>query len=204
MTWVLVIYLASHLVIWILTLSFYGSTWLSQWKIIYYTVFSWMYGMVGSCAHLIMVNSSWTQFHIENLWGIPDRIKRVYPPCDTSGLQVLFHVIHHNLSAFCMFFHVLCHFSVIPYQFTSETGTSFGKIGRNSKNHICCSISSWEGAHTYKTFKLKVQQFLCLKFGTLISSTNPLQFDSFDSGTWSSTWGLFCCHQKIRWRLAKT
>ncbi|XP_019071722.1 GDP-Man:Man(3)GlcNAc(2)-PP-Dol alpha-1,2-mannosyltransferase isoform X2 [Solanum lycopersicum] len=45
--------------------------------------------IVGSCAHLAMVNSSWTQSHIEKLWGIPARIRRVYPPCDTSGLQVL-------------------------------------------------------------------------------------------------------------------
>ncbi|KAE9465175.1 hypothetical protein C3L33_02910, partial [Rhododendron williamsianum] len=27
--------------------------------------------------------------HIEKLWGIRERIKRVYPPCDTSGLQLL-------------------------------------------------------------------------------------------------------------------
>ncbi|RDX77767.1 GDP-Man:Man(3)GlcNAc(2)-PP-Dol alpha-1,2-mannosyltransferase, partial [Mucuna pruriens] len=50
---------------------------------------SCLYGIVGSCAHLAMVNSSWTKSHIENLWRVPDRIKRVYPPCDTSGLQVL-------------------------------------------------------------------------------------------------------------------
>ncbi|XP_050152720.1 GDP-Man:Man(3)GlcNAc(2)-PP-Dol alpha-1,2-mannosyltransferase-like isoform X2 [Malus sylvestris] len=36
-----------------------------------------------------MVNSSWTQSHIEKLWNIPTRTKRVYPPCDTSGLQAL-------------------------------------------------------------------------------------------------------------------
>lgn len=65
------------------------SGWLSCCKMIYYTLFSWMYGFVGSCAHLAMVNSSWTQSHIEKLWRIPSRIKRVYPPCDTSGLQVL-------------------------------------------------------------------------------------------------------------------
>jgi alpha-1,2-mannosyltransferase len=65
------------------------STLLSQCKVIYYTIFSHLYGMVGSCANLVMVNSSWTQSHIEKLWKIPDRIKRVYPPCDTSGLQVL-------------------------------------------------------------------------------------------------------------------
>lgn len=65
------------------------SGWLSWCKMIYYTLFSWMYGFVGSCAHLAMVNSSWTQSHIEKLWRIPSRIMRVYPPCDTSGLQVL-------------------------------------------------------------------------------------------------------------------
>ncbi|KAK2406850.1 asparagine-linked glycosylation protein [Trifolium repens] len=65
------------------------SVWLSRCKIIYYTFFSWLYGIVGSCTHLAMVNSSWTKAHIEKLWGVPDRIKRVYPPCDTSGLQVL-------------------------------------------------------------------------------------------------------------------
>ncbi|XP_047323692.1 GDP-Man:Man(3)GlcNAc(2)-PP-Dol alpha-1,2-mannosyltransferase isoform X2 [Impatiens glandulifera] len=65
------------------------SIWLSECKILYYKFFSWMYGMVGSCAHLAMVNSSWTASHIEKLWGISDRIKRVYPPCDTSGLQEL-------------------------------------------------------------------------------------------------------------------
>ncbi|KAF7838465.1 GDP-Man:Man(3)GlcNAc(2)-PP-Dol alpha-1,2-mannosyltransferase [Senna tora] len=65
------------------------SIWLSRGKIIYYTLFSWMYGIVGSCAHLAMVNSTWTKSHIEKLWGISDRIKRVYPPCDTSGLQAL-------------------------------------------------------------------------------------------------------------------
>ncbi|KAK6929490.1 ALG11 mannosyltransferase, N-terminal [Dillenia turbinata] len=65
------------------------SVWLSQCKIIYYKLFSLLYGMVGSCAHLAMVNSSWTQSHIEKLWGIPESTKRVYPPCDTSGLQAL-------------------------------------------------------------------------------------------------------------------
>ncbi|KAJ9160356.1 hypothetical protein P3X46_025764 [Hevea brasiliensis] len=65
------------------------SGWLSQCKIIYYTFFSWMYGFAGSCADLAMVNSSWTQSHIERLWRIPKRTKRVYPPCDTSVLPAL-------------------------------------------------------------------------------------------------------------------
>ncbi|VFQ78329.1 unnamed protein product [Cuscuta campestris] len=62
---------------------------LSRCKVIYYTIFSWMYGFVGSWSHLAMVNSSWTQSHIEKLWGIASRTRRVYPPCDTSRLQVL-------------------------------------------------------------------------------------------------------------------
>ncbi|KAM1054103.1 hypothetical protein ACFX13_001553 [Malus domestica] len=65
------------------------SNWLSSCKVVYYNIFSRMYGIVGSCAHLVMVNSSWTQSHIEKLWNIPTRTKRVYPPCDTSGLQAL-------------------------------------------------------------------------------------------------------------------
>lgn len=65
------------------------SAWLSQCKVVYYSIFAWMYGVVGSCAHLAMVNSSWTQSHILKLWKIPDRTKRVYPPCDTTGLEAL-------------------------------------------------------------------------------------------------------------------
>ncbi|KAL1341307.1 hypothetical protein HN51_027790 [Arachis hypogaea] len=65
------------------------SVWLSRCKLIYYTFFSWLYGIVGSYTHLAMVNSSWTKSHIEKLWGVSPCIKRVYPPCDTSGLQVL-------------------------------------------------------------------------------------------------------------------
>lgn len=81
---------------------------LSRCKLIYYRLFSWMYGIVGSCAHLAMVNSSWTQAHIEKLWGIPDRIKRVYPPCDTSGLQVFI--------LFCMYLNktILMPFFFLP------------------------------------------------------------------------------------------
>ncbi|KAF0887716.1 hypothetical protein E2562_002405 [Oryza meyeriana var. granulata] len=66
-----------------------GSIWLSRCKILYYSIFSWLYGLVGSCAHLVMVNSSWTRSHIENIWRIPERTRRVYPPCDTSALQML-------------------------------------------------------------------------------------------------------------------
>ncbi|KAM1655414.1 hypothetical protein ACFX1Q_008297 [Malus domestica] len=36
-----------------------------------------------------MVNSSWTQSHIEKLCNFLTRSKRVYPPCDTYRLQAL-------------------------------------------------------------------------------------------------------------------
>eukprot|EP01018_Ginkgo_biloba_P028326 Gb_03593 [translate_table: standard] len=50
---------------------------------------AWTYGWAGFCTHLVMVNSSWTQSHIEKLWKIPQRTKRVYPPCNTLSLQAL-------------------------------------------------------------------------------------------------------------------
>ncbi|URE49394.1 Glycosyl transferases group 1 [Musa troglodytarum] len=48
-----------------------------------------LYGLVGSSAHLAMVNSLRTRSHIDCLWKIPQRTERVYPPCDTSSLQML-------------------------------------------------------------------------------------------------------------------
>ncbi|KAI4368423.1 hypothetical protein MLD38_016981 [Melastoma candidum] len=65
------------------------SAWLSRCKLLYYNLFSWIYGLLGSFTHLSMVNSSWTNSHVKKQWKISDRIKRVYPSCDTSGLQVL-------------------------------------------------------------------------------------------------------------------
>ena len=80
---------------WKLTVySFDHSIWLSRCKILYYTIFSWLYGLVGSCAHLVMVNSSWTKSHIVNIWKIPECTKRVYPPCDTSALQACLEFSH--------------------------------------------------------------------------------------------------------------
>ncbi|URE49397.1 Glycosyl transferases group 1 [Musa troglodytarum] len=60
---------------------------LSRCKVVYYTIFSRLYGLVGSSAHLAMVNSLRTRSHIDCLWKIPQRTERVYPPCDTSSLQ---------------------------------------------------------------------------------------------------------------------
>ncbi|KAH9330314.1 hypothetical protein KI387_002422 [Taxus chinensis] len=65
------------------------SFWLSIGKAMYYKLMAWMYGWVGFYSDLAMVNSSWTQSHIEMLWKIPQRTRRVYPPCDTKSLQAL-------------------------------------------------------------------------------------------------------------------
>lgn len=39
-----------------------------------------------------MVNSSWTEKHILDLWNIPFRTHRVYPPCEVSHLKNLEHI----------------------------------------------------------------------------------------------------------------
>lgn len=52
-------------------------------KLMYYWGFTMLYGMVGSLADLVMVNSTWTYDHIKSLWGFMSfrKIHIVYPPC---------------------------------------------------------------------------------------------------------------------------
>ncbi|XP_053561007.1 GDP-Man:Man(3)GlcNAc(2)-PP-Dol alpha-1,2-mannosyltransferase [Bombina bombina] len=57
---------------------------LSRLKLIYYYLFAALYGRVGSCSDIIMVNSSWTFNHILVLWKCGDRTSIVYPPCDVQ------------------------------------------------------------------------------------------------------------------------
>jgi alpha-1,2-mannosyltransferase len=59
---------------------------LSSLKLWYYKLFSVIYGYVGSYCDVVMVNSSWTAGHINDIWRIPKRTFLVYPPCDTSSL----------------------------------------------------------------------------------------------------------------------
>ncbi|XP_051914747.1 GDP-Man:Man(3)GlcNAc(2)-PP-Dol alpha-1,2-mannosyltransferase [Hippocampus zosterae] len=61
------------------------SLFLSAVKVVYYCLFSLLYGMAGSCSDLIMVNSSWTLEHILSLWQASNRTSVVYPPCDVSA-----------------------------------------------------------------------------------------------------------------------
>jgi len=57
---------------------------LSFAKLMYYRVFAGVYGVVGRFAEVVMVNSSWTSGHINQLWKIPHRTSVVFPPCDTT------------------------------------------------------------------------------------------------------------------------
>lgn len=60
----------------------------------YYRLFSALYGLVGRCADLVLVNGTWTYNHIVSQWcqpdsrilGAPSRAETfiVYPPCDTT------------------------------------------------------------------------------------------------------------------------
>ncbi|KAG7365563.1 glycosyltransferase [Nitzschia inconspicua] len=52
-------------------------------KLIYYWFFAICYGLVGSMADLVMVNSTWTYNHIASLWRFSSSnpIRIVYPPC---------------------------------------------------------------------------------------------------------------------------
>lgn len=58
----------------------------SSLKLWYYQLFAALYGVVGSTASVVMVNSSWTQGHVKSLWKGP-RIVKVYPPCDTEAFR---------------------------------------------------------------------------------------------------------------------
>ncbi|KAI8915813.1 glycosyl transferase family 1 protein [Gorgonomyces haynaldii] len=58
---------------------------LSQFKLFYYQLFAVIYGLVGTCASLVYVNSSWTKGHIDSLWRGKSHL--LYPPCDTKTLS---------------------------------------------------------------------------------------------------------------------
>ncbi|XP_003433100.4 GDP-Man:Man(3)GlcNAc(2)-PP-Dol alpha-1,2-mannosyltransferase [Canis lupus familiaris] len=57
---------------------------LSKLKLIYYYLFAFIYGLVGSCSDVVMVNSSWTLNHILSLWKVGNCTNIVYPPCDVQ------------------------------------------------------------------------------------------------------------------------
>lgn len=62
---------------------------LSTIKLFYYFLFAVIYGLAGSCAQVVMVNSTWTYGHILSLWRKKDQTSIVYPPCDTKAFLEL-------------------------------------------------------------------------------------------------------------------
>ncbi|KAI9712618.1 MAG: hypothetical protein M1812_006798 [Candelaria pacifica] len=60
----------------------------------YWHLFAWLYSWVGGNVDIVMTNSSWTQGHIQSLWG-PKRLRRaktsnvevVYPPVAVEELE---------------------------------------------------------------------------------------------------------------------
>ena len=57
----------------------------------YYGAFAVLYGLAGSCAQVVMTNSTWTSDHIRRLWRLnaPGAIFVVFPPCDVASLKEL-------------------------------------------------------------------------------------------------------------------
>ncbi|KAJ3200753.1 asparagine-linked glycosylation protein [Entophlyctis luteolus] len=56
-------------------------------KLVYYKSFAKLYSEVGSCADVIVANSSWTIAHLNEIWKVPEKTSIVYPPCDTLAFE---------------------------------------------------------------------------------------------------------------------
>lgn len=69
---------------------------LTRCKLIYYRVFSKLYSVCGRCADCVMVNSSWTQNHINEIWALAYRTRIVYPPCDVVKFDAIFESDKHD------------------------------------------------------------------------------------------------------------
>lgn len=67
------------------------SPFLTSAKIIYYQLFGAAYSWAGRSSDSVMVNSTWTEDHINSLWAVPLRTHRVYPPCDVQSLKKIPH-----------------------------------------------------------------------------------------------------------------
>ena len=78
------------------TQTFNNRRWISQSKLLtncklaYYRLFAKLYSLCGRCACCIMVNSTWTQEHINQIWSLTYRTKIVYPPCDVEKFKAVF------------------------------------------------------------------------------------------------------------------
>ena len=66
-----------------------NSIFLTNLKLIYYNIFAYVYGCAGMRCDVVLVNSTWTQRHIEAIWGHKANAQIVYPPCDTNAFAGL-------------------------------------------------------------------------------------------------------------------
>ncbi|KAJ8956290.1 hypothetical protein NQ318_015026 [Aromia moschata] len=58
---------------------------LTMAKLVYYHVFAWIYSLAGQCSDSTLVNSTFTQEHLNVLWNRP--LHLVYPPCEVDHLK---------------------------------------------------------------------------------------------------------------------
>ncbi|KAH9422032.1 asparagine-linked glycosylation protein [Dermatophagoides pteronyssinus] len=63
------------------------SRFLTKIKLVYYHLLACCYRMAGNSANVVMVNSTWTRNHIEQLWN--RTVAVVYPPCNVDNLRSL-------------------------------------------------------------------------------------------------------------------
>ena len=63
-------------------------------KKLYWRAYAFLYGQSGSNVDIVMTNSSWTQAHIQSLWGLkrtkrrkPHAVEVVYPPVAVEEIE---------------------------------------------------------------------------------------------------------------------
>lgn len=59
---------------------------LSRLKLSYYNIFADAYALCARFCDLVMVNSTWTRGHIDDIWDVVHKTHIVYPPCSTDEL----------------------------------------------------------------------------------------------------------------------
>ena len=74
-----------------------SNTSISLLKQYYYKIFTYFYGFVGGFSNKVIVNSTWTQRHMKQLWHFKidkknvqtnkRQIYKIFPPCNTTILE---------------------------------------------------------------------------------------------------------------------
>ena len=69
-------------------------------KLAYYCGFAFLYGIAGSMAHVVLVNSTWTCNHVASLWRLAawqSRIEIMYPPCRQESTLSISNISRQNV-----------------------------------------------------------------------------------------------------------